>query len=89
MYRKKWQHIAIFCFTGLVSCVKGKAILVVLHPSGAFIEPNPERTEWICFPGSQIYESSIYIFFFLSKTCSTRKPPKEEEEEEEEEAEIE
>lgn len=66
MYRKKWQHIAIFCFTGLVSCVKGKAILVVLHPSGAFIEPNPERIEWICFPGSQIYESSIFLSFFLS-----------------------
>jgi hypothetical protein len=64
MHRKKWQHIAIFCFTGLVSCVKGKAILVVLHPSGAFIVPNPERTEWICFPESQIYESSIYFYFF-------------------------
>ncbi len=24
MHRKKWQHIAIFCFTGLVSCVKGE-----------------------------------------------------------------
>jgi hypothetical protein len=43
-------------------------------------EPNPERTEWICFPGSQIYESSIFFSFFLYKTCSTRKPPKEEEE---------
>jgi hypothetical protein len=61
--------------------------LAVLHPSGAFIEPNPEMTEWICFLGSQIYESSMFFSFFLSKTCSTRKPPKEEEEEEE--AEIE
>jgi hypothetical protein len=67
---KKWQHIAIFCVTGLVSCVKGKVILAVLHPSGASIEPNPERTEWICFPGSQIYESSMFLLSFFPKLAA-------------------